>query len=149
MSQNPQAKRIMRKGHIKILEKAKAADFPYFYINYLEQSELPLKDLEVLYDFLRYRKKNSTIMLDDLQIFDIIFNLHLRKNQLYDICYYSSYLDNKTTKEILLQPRKIVVLALKIKVVLIEIFSDFLRCFFHLLDSFFDRLSRFHLQQIF
>lgn len=51
----------MRKGQKKIIDEALGKGFSEEYISFLEQSELPLKDLELVFSFFSGKVKNNTI----------------------------------------------------------------------------------------
>ena len=97
----------MRKGQLKILEIAKGiVGFPKIYIEYLENSERTLKDLNNLFVFLKYKfreykKSNSfTLSEEDFEVYDIAKDI-ISKDWVFSYCIVK--IGNKNAKEIFMK----------------------------------------------
>lgn len=81
----------MRKGQVKIIEKAKTRQFPKEIIEYFEKSEESLKNLENLYFCLIYRQNNGLeISIKDIELYISIINNYkdsggINRFYLYDL----------------------------------------------------------------
>ena len=56
----------MRKGHIKLLEKARTLGFSEKELNIIEMSDLALEELSVLVDMIAYLRKNYDDNAEDM-----------------------------------------------------------------------------------
>ena len=96
----------MRKGQLKILEIARSiTGFPLIYIDYLEKSERPLKDLNILFDFLgykfrEYRRTNSfTPSEEDFEVYEIARDIM----NIFFFPYYIAKIENRYIKDIFIK----------------------------------------------
>ncbi len=93
----------MRKGHIKILERARQYGLPDIYIQYLEASPAPINELNNLFVFLHQRMLWKVGSCEDFELFKRINAAGVYLGIIWDyvIWDYAAALEGKVIEDIL------------------------------------------------